>query len=96
MTEVAATLRAAFPRYRVPRLTAPYVLVALFALWDSDAAAVKSSIGVKVTSYDNRKAVALLGGPLRSFESTLLDMGHSLAEAGLVTPRAAAKAKAEP
>ena len=88
-------LRRAFPGYGVPRLTAPYALVALFSLWDKDAAAVKSSIGVKVTSYDNRRALALLGGPLRSFEASLLDMGKSLAEVGLVRPRGAA-AKSEP
>ena len=92
MPEIAKVLRSTFPGYGVPRFTAPYLLVALFGLWDNDAAAVRPSIGVKVTSYDPSKARALLGGTLRSFETSLKEMGESLAEKGLVTP---AKSKAE-
>ena len=77
----------------MPRFTAPYLLVALFALWDKDAAAVRRSVGVKVTSYDPSRAKVLLGRGLRSFEETLQEMGESLVEAGLVAP---AKRKAEP
>ena len=96
MTDIAAALRAHFgPRgYAVPRLTAPYILVALFALWDKDAAAVRKSIGLKVASFNPAKASALLGG-LRSFETSLVDMGESLVEAGLVAPRGASSKNVE-
>ena len=95
MTEVAAALRGEFkPRgYAVPRFRAPYILVALFGLWDKDAAAVRSSIGVKVTSYNPSRAKELLGRSLRTFEESLQEMAESLVEAGMVTP---AKGKAEP
>ena len=43
----------------------------------------------------NAKAVGLLGAPMRSFETSLVDMGESLAEAGLVAPKGAKRAKVD-
>jgi dihydroflavonol-4-reductase len=96
MSDIAAMLRKHFaPRgFAVPRYTAPYLLVALFALWDKDAAAVKNSISVKVTSYNPAKARALLGS-LRTYETTLVEMAESMIEAGLASP-ANATAKVAP
>ena len=86
MTEVAAMLRAEYgPKgFKVPRFVAPYLLIALFALWDKGAAAVKSSIGRKVTSYDPSKARALLGGELIGPERSYPDMARSLIDLGVV------------
>ena len=68
-------------------MTAPYLLVALIALWDKDAAAIKSSIGRKSTSYDNAKAKKLLARPLRTPEASYVDMAQSLIDLGVAKPK---------
>ena len=86
MTEIAAMLRAEYgPKgYKVPKFTAPYLLIALFALWDKDAAAIKSSIGQKATSYDPSKVRALLGADLVAPEKSYADMAETLIALGVV------------
>ena len=86
MTDIAATLRAEYgPKgYGVPKFAAPYLLVALFALWDKGAAAVLSSIGQKTASYDPAKVRALLGTDLVAPEKSYADMAESLIALGVV------------
>lgn len=84
MTEVRSLLRAAFPAQPVPRFTAPYLLVALLALWDKDAAAIRPAIGKRDASYDSAPASALLGRPLRGPQESYVDMAQSLLDLGVV------------
>lgn len=86
MTAIADLLRAAYgPRgFKVPSMKAPWCLVALVSLWDKDAAAIRSSLGVKATSYDPAKARALLGRDFRGPEDSYAAMADSLIALGVV------------
>lgn len=87
MTDIGKMLTKKFPEQPIPQWTAPWLLVATIALWDKDAAAVSSSIGVKREDYDNARARELLGRPLRTAEESITDMARSMVDMGLATVR---------
>lgn len=59
------------------------------SLWDKDAAAIRSSLGVKATSYDPAKVRGLLKKDLRAPEDSYVAMAESLIDLGVVGgPRA--------
>ena len=86
MTDIATLLRETFgPQgFKVPRMRAPWLLVAVIGLWDKQAAALRSSIGNDSTKYDNAKARELLGRDLRDGRDSYVAMGESLIGLGVV------------
>lgn len=85
MREIAAILGKHFaPKgYRIPSMNLPTGLVKLFALFDKTARNNLSSLD-REYSYDTSQTRSVLDWQPRPIEKTLVDMGNSLIEQGIV------------
>mmetsp|Transcript_129522 Transcript_129522/g.360856 ORF Transcript_129522/g.360856 Transcript_129522/m.360856 type:complete len:342 (-) Transcript_129522:174-1199(-) len=84
MTDIAKLIKQRYPTRPVPTRQAPYCLVALFSLWDKDAAAIRGSIGRKLATYNVTCATELLGRKPRPSAASIAEMCDSMIELGLV------------
>ncbi|CAJ0600265.1 unnamed protein product [Cylicocyclus nassatus] len=83
--DVARILGREFRRqgFWVPRYEAPYWFVWLYSFFDKEAAACLNRIGHTIR-FDNSKATRLLGIEFRDPAESLIEMGYSLIERGIV------------
>jgi len=85
MIDVAQILSKEFsPKgYKITTFGVPKPLVWMVSLWDKDAEAVLPLLGAK-TNMTNEKIKKELGMEFRDVSETVIAMGHSLIEFGLV------------
>ncbi|EFO82284.1 hypothetical protein CRE_00212 [Caenorhabditis remanei] len=84
--DIARILREEFKgkgRYWIPRFTAPYFFVRLYALFDPETKASLPRLCQEV-KFDNSKVQRLLGMTMRDSKEALIDMAHSLIDLGII------------
>lgn len=83
--DIARILREEFKGkgYWIPRFTAPYFFVRLYALFDAETKASLPRLCQEV-KFDNSKVQRLLGMTMRDSKEALIDMAHSLIDLGII------------
>ncbi len=86
MSQIAETLRAKLgdDAKKVPRFTAPNLLVRTMGLFDPSVRSITGQLGLK-TTYSADRAKSLLGWRSRPVEESVTDCAHSLIDLGVVS-----------